>query len=678
LTDNLAALAPRLPEIAERLRRLAPAEPYFVRPADGGLALGVGHATRELPLQVSPAAAVRAAQSLCPTGHCEAPLLVAGEDQGWLWDRLYKLPCRSAVPGWRPPLYLVLPDLERLWVLLHMQDWRTMLADARVRPFFGPGAVAELSESMATDLTCPLPHRWAAVDAAIWPTAAGFQPLLDAAVARLTAGMEHDVEAPRPPPRPPAPGRSLRVLGFTSLYTTFLQHSMRDWLAAFDRLGHKTRLVIEQADHQLLTPAETARACATFRPDLIISIDHGRHTMAGLPRGVPVAMWVQDHLPHIYAAEAGRAQTATDFCLGFGRLQLSRRYGYPADRFLSACVGVNDQRFAAEPLSPGDRDAFACDVSFVSHASTPADVLLAGRLQTIGSADGARLFRDVYDRMVAHYEGGGSALVEPGVRAMVAAATASTGVRPAADELPAVVQFFQSSIGNALFRHQTLRWVSDLGVDLRIYGRGWDGHPTLAKHARGTADNATQLSAIYRASRINLQTVVTGAVHQRLLDGLAAGGFFLIRRTPIDTVGRHYLVLWDWCQRHGITDEADFRRRSDDTVRRTCQTLNAILGYDMATSDLPLFDILQSCADADFMNTATALWPEYDQVSFDTAAELRARIATYLGNADARGSVAMAMRGPVVERASYRRITERLLELIGTRLGHRERLLEAA
>jgi hypothetical protein len=261
---------------------------------------------------------------------------------------------------------------------------------------------------------------------------------------------------------------------------------------------------------------------------------------------------------------------------------------------------------------------------------------------------------------------------------MVAAATASTGVRPAADELPAVVQFFQSSIGNALFRHQTLRWVSDLGVDLRIYGRGWDGHPTLAKHARGTADNATQLSAIYRASRINLQTVVTGAVHQRLLDGLAAGGFFLIRRTPIDTVGRHYLVLWDWCQRHGITDEADFRRRSDDTVRRTCQTLNAILGYDMATSDLPLFDILQSCADADFMNTATALWPEYDQVSFDTAAELRARIATYLGNADARGSVAMAMRGPVVERASYRRITERLLELIGTRLGHRERLLEAA
>ena len=148
----------------------------------------------------------------------------------------------------------------------------------------------------------------------------------------------------------------------------------------------------------------------------------------------------------------------------------------------------------------------------------------------------------------------------------------------------------------------------------------------------------------------------------------------------MDRVGRHYLILWDWCQRHGIRDEAEFRRRADGGVRQTCRTLDAILGYEMATSDLPLFDILQTCADADFMNTATAVWPDYDRVAFDSAAELRERVETFLTDADTRATVAMAMRAPVLERASYRRITERLLRLIAGRLSpsRRDALLEAA
>ena len=161
-------------------------------------------------------------------------------------------------------------------------------------------------------------------------------------------------------------------------------------------------------------------------------------------------------------------------------------------------------------------------------------------------------------------------------------------------------------------------------------------------------------------------------MHQRLLDGLAAGGFFLVRRTPIDVVGRHYLTLWDWCQRHDIRSEADFRRRADPSVRQTCQALDAILGYEVAAQAVPLFDTLQTCADAQFTNTASAFWPgHYDLVAFGDAAELRSQVERYLADPDARRSIAMAMREPVVERASYRRINVRLLELIGRHMRHR-------
>ena len=467
-------------------------------------------------------------------------------------------------------------------------------------------------------------------------------------------------------------GRSLRILGITCRFSAFIQHSMRDWLAGFQGMGHQTRLLIEPTDHERNDLMAVADACATFRPDLVVAIGHHRQTIPGIPAHVPVAMWVQDVVPQVFSDHAGRAQGPLDFCLGFGRLLLSTRHGYPADQFLPATVGVNEQRFAPTPLTPTERAAFECDVSYVSHNSTPADVVFARALEAIGSPDVRRLYRDMYDRIIAHYDTGGRAAHAPAVRLMLRASMDATGVHDAGRPEADVVYFFNERLGNAIFRHQSLLWAADLGVDLRIYGRGWESHPSLRRYARGVADNGTQLSAIHRASRINLQLIVTGAMHQRLLDGLAAGGFFLVRRTPIDVVGRHYLTLWDWCQRHDIRSEADFRRRADPSVRQACQALDAILGYEVAAQAVPLFDTLQTCADAQFTNTASAFWPgHYDQVAFGDAAELRSQVERYLADPDARRSIATAMREPVVERASYRRINVRLLELIGRHMRHR-------
>src|SRR5690606_7677620 len=70
----------------------------------------------------------------------------------------------------------------------------------------------------------------------------------------------------------------------------------------------------------------------------------------------------------------------------------------------------------------------------------------------------------------------------------------------------------------------------DAGYDLALFGNGWSEHPTLGRHARGSVENGPALAKLIRQSRINLQLTASRACHQRLYDGLQAGGFFLLPR----------------------------------------------------------------------------------------------------------------------------------------------------
>jgi hypothetical protein len=270
----------------------------------------------------------------------------------------------------------------------------------------------------------------------------------------------------------------------------------------------------------------------------------------------------------------------------------------------------------------------------------------------------------MYDRLVAHYESGGPALDEPIIKQMFADSLIATRSNVNEQTGNQILSMFSQSINNAVFRHQALRWLSDLGVDLRIYGNGWEQHPQLARHARGAADNQTQLRTIYQASKINLQVTASGAVHQRLLDGLAAGGFFLIRYSIGDAIGRSYQQLWEWCQRKAVTSEAEFRAKVDNHARQIMKAVNQIMGYDIGSTDLKIFDILQMHADNEFMTCANSIWPEYEDISFANREQLQARLATYLGDDAARRRIAESMRQRVTEKASYEHINNRLLDMI--------------
>ena len=119
-----------------------------------------------------------------------------------------------------------------------------------------------------------------------------------------------------------------------------------------------------------------ANICAGFKPDLIIAIDHCRLTLCGVPDDVPVVMWVQDRLEHIYDIKTGKAQRSRDYVIGYSRQELCQRFGYAPQRFMPAMVGINDQRFQPRGLTRSELDRYQCDISFVSHCVTPADQII--------------------------------------------------------------------------------------------------------------------------------------------------------------------------------------------------------------------------------------------------------------------------------------------------------------
>ena len=331
---NLAALDRRDPQLAGRLADWKAASPFFIAAAGDDIYLGrPGAAGIEIIPDPMPAPAARVmAAKIFPASLVTGPMVVSGLGYGWLWDRLVKLPCRvDAAPGHRPPLYFLAGDVDQLWAVLHVLDWREFLADRRFAIFAGPDAFEQLQRTLIDEPMRPEPRACLRIDSSLPQRdlsellreiheARALQ--LNEMAARLRAIYANRNDADWAERF--RAGR-LRVLGITSRYTTFLQHSMRDWLAGLERLGHDVRLFIEPEDHLLPGGFNYTKAVFDTQPDLIVIIDHFRAEIGKLPESIPCVMWVQDRLPNIYSALAGAAQGRRDYCLGFGRLHLATR-----------------------------------------------------------------------------------------------------------------------------------------------------------------------------------------------------------------------------------------------------------------------------------------------------------------------------------------------------------------
>ncbi len=598
-------------------------------------------------------------------------MLINGEDLGWLLNAVYQLPCIiPTAPGHRPPIYLIMKDLERFRAILHLQDWSKLLADGRMRLFAGPCAFEDFRRSLVEESTTPAPRIAVTVDPTIWPPNLTLDAALTGANSELAArfaAITCQLQTLYTPQTSLAltakyqTSQPLRVLGITSRYTTFLQYSMRDWLEAFSRQGHQTRLVIENEDHEIPNRVSLAGAVAEFKPDLVVIIDHFRDEFTGLPPHIPAVMWVQDRLPNIYCAAAGQRQGPLDYVIGYSRVELTQKFGYPASRFMPAMPGVNEARFSPSLTAQAELDPYRCDVSFVSTCVMPAEQIIREEADRIGTPLARRLLDDLLQRLSAIYEAGGSITTSEAIRDIISQALVRNAVSADVNNL---VDLFTHRVNNSLFRHQAIGWVAEMGVNLHLYGKGWEKHPSFARYARGHADNQKQLPLIYQASTINLQITPFGAVHQRLLDGLGAGGFFLLRSVAADELELLRRDMWQWCRRQDVRSGAEMVARRDKDLSILLKRYAEIGAVDPSTDPDYCFAALEECALADFTRTANTLWPDSHRVTFSTKEQLQAQVRHFLAAPQERQEIVRSMRQRVLETHTYEAITRRMLNFI--------------
>lgn len=597
-------------------------------------------------------------------------------------------------------IYQIEPSYLALAAALHLCDWREPIGDERVRLCCGPDAFDQLERQVRGDawnLPPGITVRTSPWDAEALRAGQPRLATLQADVESAWRTLREEVGAPyrgrdsawwhrRYAEALREGGPPLRVLGITSRFTTVLQYSVRDAMAAFEQLGCQTRTLIEPDVASILTPGCKLAMIRDFQPDLIFLIDHIRQGQAiGLIDGVPVVTWIQDRLEWLFCKETGEGIGPLDFCLGFNRQELIEQYGYPAERFLACEMASNRDALTAEP-DPGDLpdnpgeidERFRCDLAFASNLSNRA-----GEYRERCARDDPTLLPlldAMQDALAAMADRGGlNGALE--VHAFVSRMQEAVGI-----ELPdalraAVLREFVRPAVDRLIRLQTLDWAADwaeaTGRRLHLYGNGWDAHPKFARYGRGYLEHGPELGRAFRAAKINLHAGVNHAFHQRVLDGLAAGGFFLIRRHAGDVWHRFHQTLREIIEARGLREGATIhcddlppRLRAAWSEDRQLRGLPVDEPYGVGAAGLYSGDDPASLG-AD--HSPMAIWPDFWDVTFDSSEEMAERLEWFLQREDERHDLAMAMREQSRRHFSYKSLMSRLLRWMTTTLGHADK-----
>ncbi len=607
-------------------------------------------------------------QGLCP------PLLVEGVGLGHTLRQLYKQTSKMLLT-YTPRIHVFEANLAQLAAWLHVADDPDMLGDERFQLWVGPDREEAFLDFHRRDLGQIIPVN--VIRQPGWgPSAEATARVTLERLTQETKTRDHGLRATiwseladRSTPDHYARRfgerheRPLRLLGITSRFTSFLQYSMRDIEQAARSLGHEFRYLMEEHDHTPCLRREYInKHVREFLPDLIILLDHNRKEYGETyDYPIPYCNWIQDDLGHLFRPDAGKNVDPYDLVVGLIGQNRLRAAGYRQEQCSFMPMPVNVHKFSNAPVSEADRQTYACEISFVSHLNQTREELLRLALQKVGTSPVARLLKAQYEQLGSEVAQGRIPGTPMQTVDRIQALARELGLEIDKANANQIRQLFTDRLINAFFREQVLEWASRMDLNLHIYGKGWERHPTLARHARGPAEHGHHLRCIYQASKMNLQAVSTGVIHQRLIEGLCCGGFFVIRRTPSDDVAALQESIRDRCIALGLQTDAELWDTNDEALRQDVRALNEAL---YAPAQLYEGFVQDQYFDAEhgFRMQAGSLLPHYQDVGFRTQEEFEQVVSRYLNDEGARAEVVHAQRHVAVSQFSYEYVLERILD----------------
>ncbi|HEX3133737.1 MAG TPA: hypothetical protein VHX44_09180 [Planctomycetota bacterium] len=286
----------------------------------------------------------------------------------------------------------------------------------------------------------------------------------------------------------------LRVFAGASTSTTVMQYCTRGMLDAFARLGHQTRLSIEQNDMERICWHEFQRESLEFHPHIVLNINHQNQELTP-PGGVNVIWW-QDQME----------------CLTKGaRLRWRDNdlvYVVMTNRFapMLEATGLPRERIKVQPFCI-DRSLFNDEHAGEYQREDKVVFVGSSYCTTLSNeANEKKLLAELEERFTA-----GEGLTSE----IVIDASRRHGVTQ--DHAVRSVQFYVA-------RDLPVRWLcQQRDVPVEIYGREWQRDPVVAPFFKGELPQGKPIADLYRRARWALVLHPELINHQRLGEVGACG-----------------------------------------------------------------------------------------------------------------------------------------------------------
>ncbi|MDP8222099.1 MAG: glycosyltransferase [Candidatus Lernaella stagnicola] len=536
LERNLTALQRHQGELVKRLLA-APRDPSYqlAQTSDGSLVVlrtgGAQPVALSQPKQAAALAAQFADQREALVAGKE-PLCFSGLRAGYEVREMISRLRRTDYEAARG-VYVFEESFDIFRLALAAHDWRELIEAGNLFFFVGPDAPARAVTFFTEDLGKPPPQQ--VVPLGSQEQARRVLAVLQTIVQELSNRVgewKRQIQAyldeltPEKLAQVYFTPEKLRFILVSNKLSYFVQHSIRDLRRALETMGASVLVLEEQSVVDRMTGPLQLRALAEFQPHGVMMIDHTRHESPGLyPAALPFFAFLQDYMQDLMTPEAAAQAVPRDLFVGC----VANLVRHEKRQCVLLPAWSSPETYAPESDEEG-RD-FACDVCFVSNLSQSHEAAytsLRGKWIALEPRLGPVIDR-IYARALELDRDGRMFADSFAFRQWTEKILAEAGVT-LARPLVFTIDVYDRLI-NLMLRHQPLEWAAAAGYKLALYGRGWEKHPRLARFAKGVADNGPELAAIYRAAPIHLHVNQYNLEHPRIVDGLLAGAFFLVRET---------------------------------------------------------------------------------------------------------------------------------------------------
>jgi hypothetical protein len=548
---NLNALEAHYPELAERLLRLPDTQNIKAAKAqDGGLAYCIVRDGKIMPITnpVDPLARIqRQVDDL--NAHLQnytRPIFIVGLNPGNEVISLYNISENCTTPHCPQPLWLCIDSCLALYGFLNTWDVTHIIASPRVRIFWHEDAPIQtqwlrqhpefphvftlISGSSDQTLNTIMPHFAKLISERDQQTET-LKQLNNRYYDRFTDQTLHAIFSGNGPRKP-------RLLMPTCTWSTFIQHSTRDTCNEFRALGWD---VLELKADAMLTPYFLVHTINQFKPDLLLFIDHMRYEAEEIyPRNMLFVTWIQDEMDHIFCNAAGESmaryarETRRDLVVGYITNELTSLYSYPEERLVPLPIKADPHIFRPVSLTDQQTRQYACELAFMTNASMSTEQIAEEKIIPQASDWGISptTVHQIHDHLWTLYRAGQTRCHRQTFLNELCRFDEFAAARQLVEEKgeeERMLRLFYWKLNDAIYRHVVIEWADQLGVDLHLYGHGWQQHPRFSKYAHGTLQHGEQLNAAYQAARFNLHLNITQGMHQRVYEIISAGARPLFR-----------------------------------------------------------------------------------------------------------------------------------------------------